>query len=211
MKGVFVHYQNQPNCHRWHLFGLEFGGNLFASYFCLLWWSLRGERVPPTQLPLVPGIGHTKAQCDGVITVAAQSCRMCQHVIDSSVWLPCPTLLKSQCSQTIHQNLNKKHVYKQKKVDWLQENPSKGCKLKEAPFQHLRTTFAVGFCSVCIWVAGLVRNTVDLHGSLWLQTRWLTFEWAGGGSLWWGLCFRGGWAKESGHTACPVSWAHGLP
>lgn len=32
-----------------------------------------------------------------------------------------------------------------KKVDWHQENPSKGCKLKEATFQHLRTTFAVAF------------------------------------------------------------------
>lgn len=88
-----------------------------------VWWELvclvflpvvmvsEGGEGPPTQLPPVPGIGHTKAQCDGVIAVAAQSCRMCQHVIDSSVWLPCPTLFKSQCPQTIHRKLDKKHVY----------------------------------------------------------------------------------------------------
>lgn len=32
-------------------------------------------------------------------------------------------------------------------------------------------------------MAGLVRNTVDLHSGLRLQTMWLTFEWAAGGSL----------------------------
>lgn len=47
-----------------------------------------------------------------------------------------------------------------------------------------------------------MRNTVDLHSSLRLQTRWLTFEWVGGGSLWWGFCCHAVGAKESGHAHC---------
>lgn len=48
---------------------------------CLLWWSLRG-RNPPTQLALGSSsswrTGHTKALCDGVITVATQTWGICQ-------------------------------------------------------------------------------------------------------------------------------------
>lgn len=47
-----------------------------------------------------------------------------------------------------------------------------------------------------------MRNTVDLHSSLRLQTRWLTFEWAGGGSLWWGFVAMQGEPRKVGtHTA----------
>lgn len=63
------------------------------------------------------------------------------------------------------------------------------------------TTFAWVLVFECVWEAGLVRNTVDLH-SLRLQTRWLTFEWTGGGSLWWGFCCHAGWAKENGQAHC---------
>lgn len=49
--------------------------------------------------------GHTKAQCDGVITVTAQTLGGCANfVTDGFVWLPCPALLKSPCPKTIHQN-----------------------------------------------------------------------------------------------------------
>lgn len=46
--------------------------------------------------------GHTKALCDGVITVAAQTRGRANSVNDSLVWLPCSALLKSPCPETIH-------------------------------------------------------------------------------------------------------------
>lgn len=46
--------------------------------------------------------GHTKALCDGVITVAAQTRGRANFVNDSPVWLPCSALLKSPCPETIH-------------------------------------------------------------------------------------------------------------
>lgn len=55
-----------------------------------------------------------------------------------------------------------------------------------------------------------MRNTVDLHSSPRLQTRCLTFEWAGGGSLCWCFCCHAGRAKESGHAHCWDLYADSL-
>lgn len=106
MKNLFVWYQNQPNCHRWQLFGCSCGGNLFASSICLLWWTLRGK--PPTQLALGSTVdGGQVLQRRSMMGSSLSPPRVggcANFVTDSFVWLPCPALLKPPCPETIHQN-----------------------------------------------------------------------------------------------------------
>lgn len=57
------------------------GTCFFFWSICLLWWSLRGETLPLNwDVGIQSGwrTGHTKALCDGVITVTAQTWGMCQ-------------------------------------------------------------------------------------------------------------------------------------
>lgn len=107
MKNLFVRYQNQPNCHRWQLFGRWCGGNLFVWSICLLWWSLRG-RNPPTQLAFGSRVaGGQVIQRRSVMGSSLSPPRVggCANLVtDGFVWLPCPALLKSPCPETIHQN-----------------------------------------------------------------------------------------------------------
>lgn len=107
MKNLFVLYQNQPNCHRWQLFGRWCGGNLFFLVYLFVVMVSKGGN-PPTQLALGSRVvGGQVIQRRSVMGSSLLPPRLggcANFVTDSFVWLPCPALLKSPWPETIHQN-----------------------------------------------------------------------------------------------------------